>query len=237
MSALFAIAGSKFFIGSRVARKTLVTAADFAGMTFTEVSDWTQSGPLGATHNIIEQPTISSGSTGKLKGVKNPGTMENTFLLNPTDPGQILMKAATLDCNPFAFKIEWGAGCIPTAPVTISQATPGVVTLTAHGFIAGQAVTFSTTGALPTGLTAGTVYYVRSAGLTANEFTVSATPGGAAVNTTAAGTGTHSVTAQPPEQTSLFYSLVANGIRQGGDANAAQLRAWSLPIVSNVIEI
>jgi hypothetical protein len=80
------------------------------------------------------------------------------------------------------------------ANCTISNASPGVVSLTAHGLVAGDAVVFSTTGALPTGLTVGTVYYVISAGLTANAFEVSATAGGSAINTSSAGSGTQSVT-------------------------------------------
>jgi hypothetical protein len=47
----------------------------------------------------------------------------------------------------------------------------------------------STAGALPTGITAGTKYYVISAGLTANAFQISATQGGAAVNTSGSVTG------------------------------------------------
>lgn len=46
--------------------------------------------------------------------------------------------------------------------VTISIATPGVVTQTAHGYTNGQEVQFSTTGALPTGITAGNKYYTRN---------------------------------------------------------------------------
>ena len=80
------------------------------------------------------------------------------------------------------------------ANCTISNASPGVVSLTAHGLVASDAVVFSTTGALPTGLTVGTVYYVISAGLAANAFEVSATAGGSAINTSSAGSGTHSVT-------------------------------------------
>ena len=75
-------------------------------------------------------------------------------------------------------------------------ASPCVVTWTGHGLSAGDIVTFSTTGALPTGLSAGTQYFVLSAGLTANAFEVSLTAGGAAVNTTAAGSGTHTASCQ-----------------------------------------
>jgi hypothetical protein len=61
-----------------------------------------------------------------------------------------------------------------------------------HGFAAGDEVFFLreyNLKALPTGITEGTPYYVISAGLTANQFRVSATPGGSAVNVTAAGAG------------------------------------------------
>lgn len=77
---------------------------------------------------------------------------------------------------------------------TISNATPAVITKAAHGYAIGDTVVFSTTGALPTGLTAGTVYYIISAGFTANAFEVSLTSGGVAINTSSAGSGTHSAT-------------------------------------------
>lgn len=76
--------------------------------------------------------------------------------------------------------------------VTISNASPAVVSWTNHGLSSGAGVVFSTTGALPTGLTAGTTYFVISAGLTASAFEVSATVGGSAINTSGAGSGTHS---------------------------------------------
>jgi Major tropism determinant N-terminal domain len=51
----------------------------------------------------------------------------------------------------------------------------------------------SATGSLPTGVTAGTVYYVLSTGLTANSFEFSTSAGGAAVNTSSAQAGTVSL--------------------------------------------
>ena len=76
---------------------------------------------------------------------------------------------------------------------TISQANPGVITVSNHGLIAGDLVIFTTTGALPTGITAGTIYYVTSTNLTLNTFTISATLGGAALATSSAGSGVHTV--------------------------------------------
>lgn len=77
--------------------------------------------------------------------------------------------------------------------VTITNASPAVCTTTvAHGLIIGQPITFSTTGTLPSPLVAGTTYYVSSDPL-ATTFQVSATQYGASINTTTAGSGTHTV--------------------------------------------
>ena len=78
-----------------------------------------------------------------------------------------------------------------SATITMTIATPAVVTWTAHGFSAGQQVSFKTDGALPTGVTAGTIYYVQSTGLTTDTFRISATDGGADIDTTGAQSGTH----------------------------------------------
>lgn len=79
---------------------------------------------------------------------------------------------------------------------TVTIASPGVFTYNSHGLQAGDKVIFSTTGALPTGLTAGTTYYVISSGLTTNAFQVSATEGGAAINTSGSQSGVHSLVSE-----------------------------------------
>ena len=76
---------------------------------------------------------------------------------------------------------------VATSVVTISNASPAVVTWNAHGLINGNKIVFSTTGSLPSPLVAGTIYYVAFA--TTNTFEVSATSGGASINTTSAGSG------------------------------------------------
>lgn len=236
MAQLFAIANSKIFIGGVVANpKDTVTAADFTGETWLEIDGWTAAGSLGDTTEIISQKVISSGRVRKVKGTSDAGNMENTFIPNGTDPGQMAFKAAIRNCKPYKFKIEWGAGCLPEGTVTAAGA---VLTSPGHGLAAGQPVRFSNEGgALPTGLTAGNVYYVIPTGLAANTFQVSATPGGAAITTTGAGTGTHTVTAQPVGQTDLFYGLALPGAKTGGDADTAQLRTWTIAIDSNVVEV
>lgn len=72
-----------------------------------------------------------------------------------------------------------------TRSCTITSASPGVITINGHGLVANQPVQFHSTKYLPTGLTKGTTYYVVGASITANTFQVSATAGGAAINTPA----------------------------------------------------
>jgi len=240
--ALQAVAGSKIYIGTRVAPKDTVTLADFTAQEgeWTEIDGWTQSGSLGDTQEIISQPFINAGRTRQLKGTKVGASMENTFAPLPNDPGQLKFKAAIDSCTPYAFKVEWGAGCASEGEVTISVDDPGVVTWPdGHGLEAGSPVMFTPTGGdLPTGLSPDTAYYVVAAGLTPTTFSVAATPGGAAIETTGAATATSiTATAMPAGSTDLFYGLAMPGAKSGGDANTPLLRTWSIAVDSNIVEI
>ena len=83
-----------------------------------------------------------------------------------------------------------------SATVTMTIASPGVITWNAHGLAAGDPVRLATTGALPTGLTAGTIYYVAATPApAANTFSLAATAGGTAIATTGTQSGTHTATA------------------------------------------
>lgn len=87
--------------------------------------------------------------------------------------------------------------CPSLGSATITIASPAVVTLSNHGLIAGDKISFETTGALPTGLSVGVNYYVLSNGLAANTFQVSTSEGGTAVTTSGTQTGVHSVRKTP----------------------------------------
>lgn len=110
---------------------------------------------------------------------------------------------------------------------TISIAAPGVITRTAHSLENGVAVVFSTTGALPTGLTAGTIYYVVNR--TADTFQVAATVGGTAITTSGTQSGTHTVTPVPAVVSGTTATIfvenhgytVGERIRIEGGSNAA----------------
>lgn len=240
--ALQAVNGSKIYIGTRVAPKGTVTLSDFTPQEpeWLEMGGWTQSGSLGDTQNLITQPFISEERERQIKGTRIGGAMENTFAPLSNDPGQIRFKQAIDSCHPYAFKVEWGASCASEGPVTISVGTPGVVTWPGgHGLEAGSPVIFEADGGnMPTGLTEGTVYYVVASGLTPTTFSVAATPGGSAIATTLAATATTIIaTAQPAGSIDLFYGLAMPGAKQGGAANTALLRNWSIAVDSNIVEV
>lgn len=239
--ALQAVNGSKIYIGTRVAPKGAVTLADFTAQEaqWTEIGGWTQSGSLGDTQNLITQPFIGEGRERQIKGTRIGGSMENTFAPDSNDEGQIKFKNAIESCSPYAFKVEWGAGCASEGEVTISVGTPGVITWPdGHGLEAGSPVMFTPTGGnLPVGLTPDTGYYVV-APVTPTTFAVAATPGGEAIETTLAATATSiTATAQPAGQTDLFFGLAMPGAKQGGAANTALLRTWAIAVDTNIVEI
>lgn len=93
---------------------------------------------------------------------------------------------ASAQPNLFAVLVKSGAA-------TISIASPGVVT---SPFTVKQydPVKFTTTGALPTGITAGTTYYALSSG---TSFQISTAPGGAAIVTSGTQSGTHTAINAP----------------------------------------
>ena len=116
--------------------------------------------------------------------------------------------------------------------IAMTIATPAVVTLTSHGLVAGSPISFTTTGALPTGVTAGTTYYVIATLLTADTFQFSATLGGAAVNTSGTQSGIHTL-ARVYTAGAEFGWLVYNDILYGGNAVEATF-SWTGTLFANI---
>jgi hypothetical protein len=96
---------------------------------------------------------------------------KNLSLLNSTEP-------------------EPSALSSPTT-VTISIASPAVVTWPGENISVNTPVQFSTSNTLPTGIVTGTTYFVRST-VSPNSFTISATLGGAPIATTGTQSGVQS---------------------------------------------
>jgi lysophospholipase L1-like esterase len=79
--------------------------------------------------------------------------------------------------------------------VTMTIASPCVVSHSGHDIVSGQGVVFGTSGALPTGLTAGVEYFAKTV-VAGTSYQVAATVGGDAINTSGSQSGTHKVTPQ-----------------------------------------
>lgn len=77
---------------------------------------------------------------------------------------------------------------------TFTAAVTNIITSNAHGLSNEDCIRFTTTTTLPAGLSLATNYYVRD--VTTNTFKVSATLGGAEVDITDTGTGTHTYVLQ-----------------------------------------
>lgn len=234
---VYNVAGSRIYIGGKISRKGNMVPSDFASQTWQEIGGWQTAGAIGDTREITSTPLINEGRVVKTVGVADAGDSEHTFVIDDADLGQIALLAASRSCDNYAFRIEFAKGCEVTGTVTIPVASPALVNWANHGLSAGAIVRFSSTGTLPTGITAGTSYYVIATGLTTNEFQVSATPGGTGINVTAAGSGTITATALPAGRTRLFAGLVTSYSEQGGDANAAQMLTSTIAVNSNVVRM
>ena len=75
--------------------------------------------------------------------------------------------------------------------VTISISSPAVVSYLSHGLVVGKMVLFNTSGALPSGISSGTFYFVTS--VTVDTFTISLVSGGSPLTTSSVQSGIHSL--------------------------------------------
>lgn len=87
-------------------------------------------------------------------------------------------------------RVTRGPAWLTSATVTITIATPGVITWTGHNIYSGAPVIFTTTGALPTGITASTIYYANV--INANTFNIATTMANLVAGTYVATSGSQS---------------------------------------------
>ncbi len=105
---LYAVAGCRISIGSALDDQDEdFVAADFTGLTFTEIGQWTSMGEIGDAKTIITTSLINRARDLKQGGTRNAGTMENNFALDIADAGQLALIAAEKTNNNYAFKIEY----------------------------------------------------------------------------------------------------------------------------------
>jgi len=122
----------------------------------------------------------------------NQGMLDEGTLTNSSFHGYLIKR---LDTAVVDVLLSRNPGRTMTFTVTI--ASPGVATAVDHGLTEGSSFVPTTTGALPTGMTASTRYYVLSTSLTADTFRFAATQGGAAINTSGSQSGVHTLVSDP----------------------------------------
>ena len=144
----------------------------------------------GITYGAIDVPSKGVYPIDMVHDVLSSGVYANTVLrILGNHTVNSLLTTMTVDGT----NVPLGApsySYTSTATVTMTIASPCVITWTGHTLAVGYPVMFTTTGALPTGMLAGRPYFVVS--VATNTFTVSATKGGAAINTSGTQSGTHS---------------------------------------------
>lgn len=117
-----------------------------------------------------------------------------------------------------------------TAVGTFTAATSNTCTLARHPFSNGDRVRVSSSTTLPAGLAAATNYFIISADRAAGTFELSATSGGAAVDITDTGTGTHTI-ARYEELSAFAGDSRAIGIATRLPLDGAELaRTLGIPV-------
>ena len=136
------------------------------------------------------QVQIGEGQSGQFLGgsfvFENSGASSVTIAVpdemqSPPVPPRTLQYDKTM-------MVFYGAG---GAGVTATRTANTLVVGSGHPFLNGQLVTVKTTGTLPGGLEALTLYYV--VGRTATAISLARTPGGSVITLADAGSGTHQV--------------------------------------------
>jgi hypothetical protein len=159
------------------------------------VASTTISGTYSGTQTV-KLSTSFGGSAVDITAVGSGNMTMTPVSLGITAPVGTTTKAlATCEfvsiSSPFS-ATNWAASeTVATQTATITIASPAVVTVTTAP-ANDTAVSFSTTGALPTGITADAAYYVINR--TATTYQIAATIGGAAITTSGTQSGVHTET-------------------------------------------
>lgn len=164
---------------------------------------------LGGARTLANPTNLGEGQSGTIMVFQdNTGSRTLTPAANSWYNPTTAINLSTLKGS--GDQVVYNVTKYATGTATMTIATPCVVTWTNHGLYSGEKVTFATTGALPTGVTAGTLYWVNV--IDANTFNLSTSlayyQAGTYVATSGSQSGTHTVT-------SANIVLVSNNLGAG----------------------
>lgn len=164
-------------------------AQQVVGTTATQtLTNKTLTAPVISSISNSGTLTLPSGAD-TLVGRATTDTLTNKTLTTPNITG--ITNGSNAASGSVGEAISVGGFALDNT-VTISNASPAVISDNDGNITVGSVINFNTTGSLPTGISAGTNYYVIASGFSSGvSYQISATPAGTAVNTSSAGSGTH----------------------------------------------
>jgi hypothetical protein len=174
----------------------------------TAVTTWYEITAIGSDTSLtINAPvTLSGGTSYVIEEIRIALACTNATLINGgvhlikglnystfANGGTTITEATTVDNIRASYLLtDARINSAATQTFTVTIAAPGVFTVNSHGLRNGDVVILTTTGALPTNLTAATTaYFVVNAAT--NTFQLAATLNGAAITTTGSQSGTHTL--------------------------------------------
>jgi hypothetical protein len=167
----------------------------------------------------IGGPSTAGAGSGTLTSVVCGNT---TITTNGTCYSDGQLNGTSTNDNALAGNIgEYVASNCPfvTGTVTITIASPAVVTFLGHGFTGICPVVFGTSGSLPTGITTGTTYWTIPFSITPNTFQIATSianaTAGTAVSTSGSQTGTQSGTGGRPLANNAAADVSAVSVTAG----------------------
>lgn len=180
------------------------------------------SGKVGITHvsaltalTPTEASTTRQAVTWAAAGTPAAGQSGNTGALAiPIGAGVTIIALALYDAltagNHLGTLPYGSSGQVVSGIGSVITAAGDTIQSNGHGLTTDDRIFFSTVNneALPAGLSATTLYFVRATGLTADAFTVATTSGGAAVDITGLGEA-------------AFWKTVPNTFASAGNINLA----------------
>lgn len=112
--------GAKIYISSTNVADTVDSKTEFEALTWTLIDQVIDMGEYGDESGTIEVSYLNRGRKEGYKGIRDGGTMALQVGHEPTDPGQIKLKAAEASPFNYGFKItldDAGSGS-PSSPST-----------------------------------------------------------------------------------------------------------------------
>lgn len=170
---------------------TGLTAARMLAIEAASVVD----GSIVGDNLILEKHDASTVDAGNVRGPQGVPADIGDLVFSARRTKALCLSADGAEVSRTTYASLFAAIVPSLGTGTVTIASPGVWTLNAHGLENGEAVYLTTTGALPTGLAQNTLYYVVNKAT--NTFQLSATRGGAAINTTGSQSGVHTVRSCP----------------------------------------